>query len=269
GGRRRGAGAAQAQDRAGAGLQLPVLQGQVPPPPHRGADARARAAELRGVRDAAGPGAGGVRLPPGHAHHQRHQVLPEHRDVERGGAAGGAAALRGARARARVERGVGQRRGGVHHLHPAARVGGAEREDGRAVAAAHHGDGHRPALAGNGGAGRVPRALPHRDAGGDQGALVLARAPFPHPRRRAKGGVVHAARPDLRRAGGGAVADLLQERGDLLRPRDPGAPVQALLRRAGPRGVPGAGQGGDADRGGAHAVPLDQQPRTDLSASRM
>ena len=85
---------------SGARLRARGLQGQVHPPADRGPHARVRRAHLRRLPRAARPRRRRVRAPARRAHHQRHPVLPERRDLGRCSAAT-LAARRCARARRR------------------------------------------------------------------------------------------------------------------------------------------------------------------------
>ena len=170
-----GHGAVTADDAAFAALVAPDhrderlrargLQGQVHPAPDRGADARLRRAHLRGLPRAARPVARRVRAAAGRAHHQRHPLLPERRDLEPAPARRAAGAARPPPGRGPgLERGVRLGRGAVH----ARRAGGRPprpRRPGRRAGPAHHRrDRHRPRQPRAGPGGVLSERGAHRDA---------------------------------------------------------------------------------------------------------
>ena len=253
GGRRRGAGEAQAQDRARPRLQLLVLQGQVPAPPHRGAHAGAGAGKLRRVRARCWSRSRGsttscsTRSPstspsssatwrPGRRWRRRWCRSSSRRR---------APSACGARGRA-----SGEEAYTVSIL--LQRVGG--------EAPPHAPSSERVRIVGT----DIDRRSLENASRGDYPDLSLTETPARVRERWFSRRPPFRIRPEAQRgcrstrrdlisepADGRAEPDLLPQRGDLLRPRDPGAAVQGLLRRAGPRRLPGAGEGGDADRRGA------------------
>src|SRR2546430_12608297 len=114
----------------------------------------------------------------------------------------------------------------------------------------------------------VSRRGVQRDASRARGPLFHGRAAAAGPRAAA-----HRARRQARpHEPAGARAALrsgrLPQRGDLLRPRDAGAPVHAVRRRPRARGRAAARQGRDAVRSGARAPGARRAARADLSKGR-
>ena len=255
-------------------LRARGLQGQVPPPADRGADARVRRAHLRRLPGAAGADARRVRAAAGRAHHQRHPLLPQRGDLEPAPArrAAGAAATRGRREVRAWSAGCSS----------------GEEPYTLAMLVAEHLD-----RAGRGDelarltidATDIDRAMPRARAGG---ALPAARrsprCPPSWPgatssRPAPSGGWSSGSRRRVR------VRALDLSREPPLRPNyhlilcrnvviyfdraDAGAAVPDVRRRARARRLSGAGQGGDALRRRPRAAHAGRPARADLPAARV
>src|SRR2546428_6994117 len=203
-------------------------------------------------------------------HDQRHEVLPQRRDV--------------ARTRALPRRAVGAGRGGgAGWVGGVGRGGGALTDGGcggRDGAAARPGGPAGQGARGRAGRGphqpraharrRVPRERLQRDAAGSGAALLHRRGAAPAGPRAAAPRAGVEARPHERAAARAPLRpDRVPQRGDLLRPADAGATVPGLRRGARAGRHPAARQGRDAVRGGARAPRPRGAAGTHLSPAAM
>src|SRR2546421_9189737 len=147
--------------------------------------------------------------------------------------------------------------------------GGAPRRPGVAARPCPRGrDRYRPRQSGAHAGGTVSRGGVQRDAARAGGALFHGRA-APAGRRAAAHRARRQARPHQPAGAGASLrSGGVPQRGDLLRPRDAGAPVHAVRRRprAGRRAA--ARQGRDVVRSGARAPGARRAPRAHLSKGR-
>ena len=203
------------------------------------------------------------------AHHQRHQVLPQRGDV--GGARAVSAPSAGRRSRAPWWRG----RPAARRARSRTRWRWRWRRSARVTRtldwlprARVARDRHRPRQPGARRGGALSGERVHGDAGRPRAALARAagadgsRGPVPAVRER-----VVIRRHDLTRDRAPESAldlDRLPQRGDLLRPRHPGAAVPDLRRCAGAGRDPAARQGRDAGRAGARDAPSRERARAHL-----